>query len=127
MAFNPLRGEAKVQIGSVEITLAATMERLADLSDALHCETLQDLFRRLTGTELKTTREAVRLLTISGIQGDKTLQAQKAGQAALAEMTLDDMAKLQTAFLAILSALVRPTSDTPEDSETGNATAVSLN
>lgn len=127
MVFNPLRGEAKVTIGSVEITMAATMERLAELSDTLRCETLQDLYRRLTGAELRASREAIRLLTVSGTQGDEKLKAHQAGQAALAELGLGDMGALQAAFLSMMAALVRDPETTSEDSEPGKAPAASLN
>lgn len=124
MAHNPLRGEATVTIGSVEIVMAATMERLAQLSSALGCQTLQDLYARLAGTEIAATRAAIRILTIKGSRNGEPMKAEPAASAALTELALSDCAGLSVAFLELLTALVRVPEPGEEDKEPGKAPAL---
>ena len=123
---NAVRGEAEVKIGDVKITMVATMDRLAELSDALGNPTLQQLYARLYGTELVASRMAIRLLTTEGVRGEESLKARGAAEAALKVMTLSDMPDLQIAFMTVLSALLRPASDAG-DKETGKDAASALN
>lgn len=115
---NPLRGEAKVRIGDVEIVMAATMERLEQLSTAIGAQTLQDLHARLIGTEIATTRAAIRILTLRGERNGEPMKAHQASIAALDALAINDMPALQGAFLRLLSAMVREP-DPEEGRETG--------
>lgn len=105
---NPIKGETSVKVGDVEIVMAVTMDGLARLSKAAACDSLHDLYRRLSGGELTTAMLAVRLFTIRGTDAaGKSLKGDAAGKAALDALTLTDMAALQIGFVAILEALVR--------------------
>lgn len=119
---NPIRGEAEIEIAGQKFVLAATMDALAELSRTAGCETFEELFRRLVGTELFATRAALRVLVQKGTVGDKELKGAKAGAEAVAAYSLADMVAVQTGFVAILDALTRK----PEDgkvADEGNGTA----
>lgn len=66
LPVNGARGEVALRIGSVDLVIAAEMERLAAVSTALECKTLSDLFARLSGVEVAATRVAIPLLTVRG-------------------------------------------------------------
>lgn len=112
--INPVRGEAKAQVGDVEIVLAATMEGLAQVSAELGCQSFPDLYARLAGTELAATRAGIRAFTTAGSRGGKTLAARAAAEAALAALTLSDLAALQVAFVTLFAALTRDDGATSE-------------
>ena len=63
---NGARGEVALKIADVHLVIAATMEGLSVLSTRLECKSLQDLFVRLSGTEVAATRVAIAVLTIKG-------------------------------------------------------------
>lgn len=63
---NGARGEVLLNIGGEELVIAATMEGLSILSTRLECKSLQDLFVRLSGTEVAATRAAIPALTVRG-------------------------------------------------------------
>lgn len=119
---NPVRGEAEVEIAGDKYLLAATMEGLAELSRTAGCETFDDLFRRMMGSELFTARAALSVLVQKATIDGKELKGAKAGLAAVAAYSLADMVPVQAGFLAILDALTRKPEAGPAD-DAGNATA----
>lgn len=66
LPVNGARGEVALRIGKVDLVIAAEMERLANVSTALKCKSLNDLFARLSGVEVAATRVAIPLLTVRG-------------------------------------------------------------
>lgn len=124
MDINPVRGEAKVKVGPVEITMAATMERLAQLSDAVGNPPLHDLYGRLYGMEQSATRAGIRVLTTGGEMNGEKLKAAAAVHAALAALSLADMPALQAGFIAILATLTR---EPAEDGDPGKEQRAALN
>lgn len=130
-AFNPVRGEAKVTIGATTITMALTMERLADLSTLLKCDSFPDLYRRLMGVEPAATMAAIRTLATGGERDGKPLKQTQAAAAALQDYSLSDHPALQVAFATLLAALVRDRDDAVSsddgDADAGNRTAAPLN
>lgn len=89
---NGARGEVALKIGDVDLVIAATMTGLAAVSSRLGCQSLSDLFLRLSGTEVATTMAAISLLTIKG-------NAEKAVEA----LTLKDFPACAEAFAKALS------------------------
>ena len=66
LEVNGARGEVALKIDDVDLVIAATMEGLSVLSTRLECQSLQDLFVKLSGTELTTTMAAIPALTVKG-------------------------------------------------------------
>ena len=63
---NGARGEVGLTVGGNDLVIAATMKGLAAVSTRLGCQSLSDLFLRLSGTEVAATMAAISLLTIKG-------------------------------------------------------------
>lgn len=66
LAVNEARGEAALWVGDVPLVVAATMQGLSAVSSRLQCKSLNDLFLRLSGTEVAATVAAIELLTVKG-------------------------------------------------------------
>lgn len=105
---NPIRGEAEVKIGDIVITMVATMDGLARLSAATGRPLLHELYQRLVGTEMETTRAAIELFTTGGKGADgRPLKARAAALEALAQHSSEDTLALQQAFADLLGGLRR--------------------
>lgn len=89
---NGARGEVALTIGGVDLVIAATMKGLAAVSTRLGCNSLQELFLRLSGTEVAATIAAISLLTLKG-------DAEKAVDV----LTLKDFPACAKAFAEALS------------------------
>jgi hypothetical protein len=89
---NGARGEVALKIGDVDLVIAATMTGLAAVSSRLGCTSLQELFVKLSGTEVAATMVAISLLTIKG-------NAEKAVET----LTLKDFPSCAEAFAKALS------------------------
>ncbi|MBL0934842.1 MAG: hypothetical protein IBJ07_08835 [Rhizobiaceae bacterium] len=76
LQVNGARGEVALWIGDVPLVIAATMKGLAAVSTRLGCQSLADLFLRLSGTEVAATMAAISLLTVRG-KSDDALDAFK--------------------------------------------------
>lgn len=63
---NTERGEIKATIGGVDLILAPEMARIAKASAALDCDTIDDLYRRLTGGAPHIVLIALDIFTVSG-------------------------------------------------------------
>ncbi|WHT43326.1 hypothetical protein QLQ11_15560 [Ochrobactrum sp. SSR] len=63
---NGARGEVELKIADIDLVIAATMGGLSVVSTRLECKSLQDLFVRLSGTEVAATRVAIGALTVKG-------------------------------------------------------------
>lgn len=109
MSVNPLRGEAAVKIGDIEVVLSATMDDLARLSDALGNPMFPVLAQRLVGSEPSAIRAALRVFTVRGKAADGTaLKRDEAVKAALAAYALSDNLALQKGMEVLLHGLMRP-------------------
>ncbi|HWL05000.1 MAG TPA: hypothetical protein VNQ99_08700 [Xanthobacteraceae bacterium] len=76
MLVNAERGEVLLTIEDVELVLAAEMRGLAALSSRLRCQSLADLWGRLTAMEVEAVLAGVECLAIRGDVA-KALQALK--------------------------------------------------
>ena len=76
LEVNGARGEVALKIGDVDLVIAATMKGLAAVSTRLGCQSLADLFLRLSGTEVAATMAAISLLTVRG-DGEKAVEQLK--------------------------------------------------
>lgn len=104
---NPVRGEVTVKVGGVEIVMAATMEDMAQLSDALSNPLMMDLMRRLFGMETRAVRAAIGTLTIAGKDATgKPLKAKEAIKAALDAMSYKDTVSLIEGFTTLFAPLL---------------------
>lgn len=92
LPVNGARGEVALRVGGVDLVIAATMQGLAAVSTRLGSQSLQDLFLRLSGTEIAATMAAISLLTVRG-------DAEKA----VAALTLKDFPACADAFAKALS------------------------
>ena len=106
LEVNGARGEVLLDIGGEEIVIAATMNGLSVVSTRLECKSLQDLFLRLSGTELAATQVAISALAV---RGDPTK--------ALAKLKLKH-------FPAIAEAFSKALSHHFDDDDVGNGEAV---
>lgn len=114
-AVNAIRGEAEAKIGDVTVRMVITMDGLARLSEATGRPTLNEMYQRLLGGEVATTRDAIRIFTVGGAGADgKPLKAQPAVAAAMLALSLSDALELQTAFASMMGALLRTKSDEAE-------------
>lgn len=104
---NKVRGEVELKLGDHKVILCAEMERLARLSDAIGNPPLQDVFRRLAGSEPRALLEAVRAFTIDG----------DAGQLIASATSFDDLAIIREKTLAVLQIFVGD----PKNGEGGTA------
>jgi len=66
LEVNGARGEVALTVGGVDLVIAATMKGLAAVSTRLNCQSLSELFLRLSGTEVAATLAAISLLTVRG-------------------------------------------------------------
>ena len=92
LEVNGARGEVALKIGDVDLVIAATMKGLASVSTRLNCQSLAELFLKLTGTEVAATMAAISHLPVRG-NADKALEA----------LTLKDMPACAEAFAKALS------------------------
>lgn len=92
LEVNGARGEVALTVGGVDLVIAATMKGLAAVSTRLGCQSLSDLFLRLTGTEVAAMMAAISLLTVRGN-----------AEEALEKLSLRDSAACAEAFAAALS------------------------
>ncbi|SPL63710.1 hypothetical protein [Ochrobactrum soli] len=92
LPVNGARGEVGVTIGDVDIVLAATMGGLAAVSTELGCKSMNDLFDRLSESEVAAAISGLRHLTI---RGD--------ADAAIGSLKLSHFPILSQAFHAALS------------------------
>lgn len=76
LEVNGARGEVALKVGGVDLVIAATMKGLAAVSTRLGCNSLQELFLRLSGTEVAATLAAISLLTVKG-DAERALEAIK--------------------------------------------------
>lgn len=111
MTPNPVRGEVKASIGSLELVLVADMDGLARLSGATGHPTLAELYARLHGTELQTVMLAIELFTTGGTLEGKKLGKDEAVTQARARITLDDVLALQGPLSGLLAALLSKRKD----------------
>lgn len=63
---NGARGEVGLTVGGVNLVIAAEMSGLAAVSTRLGCQSLSELFLRLSGTEVAATMAAISLLAVRG-------------------------------------------------------------
>lgn len=118
---NAVRGEAEAKIGDMTLRMVVTMDSLARLSEATGRPSLNEMYQRLLGGEVATTRDAIRLFTTGGADGEgKPLKAQPAVSAALLRLSLSDALELQTAFAAMMGALLRTAPTELEEAEVPN-------
>lgn len=66
MEVNGARGEVPLKVGDVDLVVAATMKGLSATSTALACQSLADLFLRLSQTEVSATIAGITHLTVRG-------------------------------------------------------------
>lgn len=92
LPVNGARGEVALRVGSVDLVIAATMQGLASVSTRLGCQSLQELFLKLSGTEVAATIAAISLLTIRGDHAK-----------ALEEIRLKDYPAIADAFAKALA------------------------
>lgn len=101
---NGARGEVPLKIDDVELVIAATMEGLAALSTKLQCQSLADLWGRLSAMEVNAVLAGINTLTV---KGDKS--------AALAVLKIKHFKACQNAFIMALNHQI--------DGEEGNEDA----
>lgn len=89
---NEARGEVPLKIGDVELVVAAELGGLAALSSRLQCQSLSDLWGRLTAMEVNAVMAGVACLTV---RGDK--------EAALQKLKLRHFKLCQDAFMRALN------------------------
>lgn len=109
MEVNAVRGEVAAKVGGVSIVMAATMEDVARLSNAIGNPTFPDLGRRLLGVEIVATMAALRLFIRRGEAPDgSSLPREKAVETALANYRFSDNNALQAAFAEVMEPLTQP-------------------
>lgn len=92
LPVNAARGEVALQVGTVPLVIAAEMQRLANVSTAIECKSIADLYQRLMGAEPAAVLAGIRFLTV---KGDAV--------AALASLKLSHFPACKDAFVAALS------------------------
>lgn len=106
--LNPIRGEATAKVGDVTLTLAMTMQGLANLSSTIKAVSLEELYQKLVGFELTATMAAIQAFTTGGKSDDaKDLKPKEAVALALKGFSLSDCASLQAAFSTMMVAMFR--------------------
>lgn len=113
MQPNPIRGEVKATLDSLELVLAIDMDGLARLSAASGHPTLPELYRRLHGTEPMTVMLALEMFTLRGTVDGRELGREEAVSQAKRRLTLDHMMELQGPLAALMAALLSKRKDTP--------------
>jgi hypothetical protein len=76
LEVNEARGEVGLRVGKVPVVIAASMKGLSAVSTRLGCLSLEDLFLRLSRTEVAATIAAISLLSIRG-DAEKAVDALK--------------------------------------------------
>jgi hypothetical protein len=66
LEVNGARGEVALWVGSVPLVIAAELGGLSKVSTRLGCQSLSDLFLRLSGVEVAATVAAIEFLTVRG-------------------------------------------------------------
>ncbi|WP_235942952.1 hypothetical protein [Ochrobactrum soli] len=89
---NEARGEVRLFVDDVELVIAAELARLSAISSRLQCKSLNDLFLRLSATEIEATIAGIEFLTVRG-------DAAKA----LSKLKLKHFGGCSIAFLAALN------------------------
>jgi hypothetical protein len=100
MDANILRGEAPLRIGTTDIVIAVEFGRLAKLSRALACDSMDELYRRLLGFEPYTVACAIRILTIHADRDE----ADRLALAAIQQLSSADQEAWRVAIEAALTA-----------------------
>ena len=115
MSANPIRGEVTAMVGSLELTMAITMDGLARVSAASGYPTLGELYQRFHGTEPATVMLAIEHFTIKGKVDGKELGKEEAISQARVRLTMDDVLTMQGPLQGLLAALLRKTEgDSPQ-------------
>lgn len=123
MSINPIRGEVTTKIGDVEVVLVADMNRLAVLSAATGRPTFHELYERLAGSEIDTVMQALRALTVRGVQGGKQLDQLKTLEAIWPHLDVAAVLQLRAPLTELLSSLVRPVKSDKTDNALKNGTS----
>lgn len=119
---NPARGEASVRIAGNDYVLAAEMEDLAVLAEAIGDPPLNELVSRLLGGSVHATRIALRVFARSGTTGQGTpMDKRTAGDTAVRDYTLADAIAVQKAFSVLFEPLLGGSRES--DQSQGNLTA----
>lgn len=92
LEVNGARGEVPLKVGGVELVIAASMQGLAATSTALGCQSLSELFLKLSQTEVAATIAGISNLTV---KGDK--------EKAVAALSLKDFTSCAEAFAKALA------------------------
>lgn len=92
LPVNGARGEVALRIGSVDLVIAAEMEKLSALSTVMGFPPLAEFQRRIASLEISTCVAAVRHLTV---RGD--------ADAAIASLRLSDFPACAKAFATALN------------------------
>jgi hypothetical protein len=121
---NALRGEATLKIAGCTYTLAITMESLAGLADMLGDPPMHDLYQRLVGASLFTSRAALAGFMLSGTDPTgKELKKRDAAKRAVEDYSLSEAPAVQAAFMTLLAALTRKSDEPAGEEDPGNRTA----
>lgn len=105
LPVNGARGEVALRVGTVDLVIAAEMERLSTVSTSLDCKSFADLYQRLLGVEVAATMAAIQHLAVKGDAVQALLQLRlrdfpacsKAFSEALAHHLGDDEGKGEAA------------------------------
>lgn len=89
--YNSERGEVPLNIGGVDLVIAATMQGLASVSSKLRCQSFSELYQRLIGLEINAVIAGVESLAVKGDVGK-----------AMKELSLRDLSACKIAFLAAM-------------------------
>jgi hypothetical protein len=102
---NPLRGEADLNIGGVELVIAVEFGALAKLSRAIGAQSMDEIYRRLFGFEPFAVAVALQCLSVhpDGAQKAAELAAQAGARLTAADQDAWRKAA-ETAFTAHIDA-----------------------
>jgi hypothetical protein len=98
---NPLRGEAPLKIGDVDLVVAIEFGSLARFSRALGSDSMDEVFRRLLGFEPFAAALALRCFTI---HANGKEEAEKLAVAAIGKLSAADEASWRAAFEEAIAA-----------------------
>lgn len=124
-SINPLRGEAEVTLNGVKLVLVCDLEGLARISAATGHPTMQELFSRMAGNEISTTRMALTVLARKcfSAEDEREIGLADGVKRALAGLNFANMVRVvQPAFFKLLEPLMGDRTD--EASSEGNALSV---
>ena len=84
---NPLRGEAAVTIGGVDLVIAVEFAGLAKLSRAIRAQSMDEIYRRLLGFEPFAVSVALQCLTVhpDGVEKATELAAEASAKVSAAD------------------------------------------